>query len=1570
VPELDQYVGVHSLKSSMKIVKICLFFTIILLYGKTAFGQNLKVADDPGQFIVQMRKLMDGSRNPQYIKAAAQLDSIWMSGVNAQQQAKFINIVKTQAAKGQKAGPVLYLLMRTAQSFAKNPANDFDGFLNLAARSGEKYDAKTFQKILETVRTLSETNKLYSANYNSLYLLSGTYKFRFDTTSAEVVAAATTAANDNWDTPIDSNFVIAPKSNPIPVLSGPLIEVQNAVFGMVAAGDSVSFGPANGNVSLRDGIFVGKGGKFTWEVIGHPDIYTDLDTYTFNISQPKLVAENVTLHNEAQLANLIKGTLEYRGVKKIRGQSPPFPRFVSNGIDARLKDTRKNIAYKGGFALIGTSIYSSSLSDEPSTLLVTYKDKLAFKATSKKFALKDSVISAPLAYFSMPIGTDSLYHPGVSFVYNDDEGLVKLSRAEKTDFAPLPYQDSYHKMSIWSQAMRWKFPNEKVEFLRIDGKREVPVKLESFDYFKKERFRGIAQEYGFQPMLMAASFTQTEKRQTFLADELATKFKQNPKILRRSLERLALDGFFIYDKRTDEFAISKKGVLYILANMDKTDYDNFQVTSQYTANDEIANATIYLPDTLMTVLGVSRFVVSDSLKIFGVPSDKKIVIGRNRNFNMNGQLVASNYQFRGMNLKFDYKQFFVNVSPNDSITFTPKEKFAKGQSGEVGGHVKYEKGGTFYLSDPQNKSGIQKGKKSPRLVVPDGMIVYFDQPERGTLLYPREVFFKIPKIDMDGLDKRDVIFEGTFNSNGIIPPIQTTLKSMQDNSLGFEYKPPLTDMKLYGGKALARFTDTLVMDNAGLRSKAVLKYLSATMTAKNVLLAADSLMASGDIASIKEATIGKGYFPAVDVKDYAMRWYPKSDSMFLSTQGKSFSFYKGTTSLEGSLLLRSSGLYGRGKLKRPDSELTSPEIKFNKDGFLADKSSFAINNGLQKPAKNILVGKNVDIDFNFKTGIANFRSDSTGFNSDSTGMEIPSVSYKTDIASARWDMTKKTILMKGYGETSRYTATLPAQEGLTFDGSDALYDVEKLTVSVRGVPFIRTVDVKIIPDKGMVYIGSNGQMSPLKKARIEIDTLNVAHRMRDADIRIDSRNRFEGSATYEYITARKDTFSIKMQNFELKEVAADARKGRSDNKNNAPVKYYTTARADIKETENLFLSPRIQFKGGINLIAYEPSLKLDGFVKPVLKFRKNFNSSWIVYNDSPGESVSIKIDKNLKNEHEIPLSVGLHYNETRGMYMSFLSPKESDGDEDIYLAQGAMNYDEDAKAFKVTPPPGKDNLIDESNTLKFDDKTGLASFSGPLKLIASNWLQASGIVEAQVDSSRFSFNTMLLMKMPALEPIMQPLTAKIVETNLEEQNSTAADDDPDNLNRKLSALIGQKAVDAYVKLTTAGYKPIYDASPLLDVPMVLSNVDLRWSPVHQAYYSQGPIGVSNFGKNNVNAQMEGVLEIRRSIEGDEFSLYLQASPDVWYYFDYKQKEFGVISSQIEFNDQLAAKARAVRSKDMSLIPIGVEEKDMFVNRFDDFYRPAAKKAKLVKTEKKKVAPAEQKKKKEEQAEGF
>lgn len=1561
---------------SYRLVRWASLLLILMLGAPLLYAQSVKFPEEPGAFIVEARKVMEGSKNPVYAQAAQDLETIWMSSVSPAQQTKFVTIMRRLATKGQKAGPIFYLGMRNFHSLLTQEGGDVNGFLSMFDKASEQYDPKLLQKLLESVQLLLEKQQLYTSNYSRLYLTEGTYTFRFDDSKAASVAvtAQPTVTNDGWDTPSDTASILLPNADPLPTVSGALVEVKNATFAMVTASDSVSFGPSSGSIDFREGIFVGKDGRFSWESAGDPSIYAVLPDYTFALANPRLSVDNVTLHYDSRLANPIKGAFEYKSVRRPAGKPSGYPRFVSSKNDAVLRNSRKSITYRGGFSLVGTAMYSTSLSNEPSLVAVAYNNQPAFQVRSKRFVLTDSTVAAQVAAFSLPLGSDSIYHPGVRFYYSDDAGLLRLERADGTPFAGVPYADGYHKMNIWAEAMRWQLSKEKVEFYMIVGKKELPVRLESFDYYRSNRFRELVEQFGFQPLLMAANYVQTKKVQTFSAYDLATQFRQDPEIMKRTLQSLALQGYFEANPETDEYRFARKGILYVLASMQKSDYDNFQITSLFEANSEVANATISLKDTLMTVRGVQRFIVSDSLKIVATPSDNQVVLGRGRDFTLNGQLKSANFRFTGAGLKFNYDQFFVNLNQVDSITYIPQDKYAKGMTSEVGGHVKYEKGGTFYLSDPKNKSGLQKGGKSPRLVIPQGMTVFFDQPERGKLTYNRDVFFKIPKLDYDSLDQRDVVFVGDFNSGGIMPTFKTTLKSMADNSLGFEYRPP-AEVKLYNSKTSAKFTDKLVMNNQGLRAPGVLSHLSASIPAEELLLTTDSLLASGSDAAIKEATIGKAYFPRVELKNYTLRWFPKVDSMFIDTKGNSFNFYAGTTKLEGGLLLRSAGLYGRGQLKRADSELSSQDIKFNKEGFVANQSQFTVTAGQQQSFRPILLGQNVDVDFNIARNLVELSTVSSGFGTDSSTLEFPYAAYRTSINKARWNIANKTIAMKGDVNSSRFFSTAAEQEGLSFNGSAALYEIEKMTLNISGVPYIRTADVKIIPDKGLVSIRRNGEMTPFKKARIEIDTLNSSHRLRDADIRITSRNRFEGSATYEYITARKDTFNIKMENFELREAGSETAASRkSKGIADAPsVSYYTTARARVLESDRVMLAPRMQYKGDVNLIAYEPSLKLDGFIRPQLKPRPDLISSWITFKESGDDTtgiISIKVDKELKNEIEQPLFAGLHYRSGGGMYMSFLSPKDTERDTDIYTATGRLTYDEDLKMFRILPPPGPDNLINEAQAFTFDDQKGLASFAGPLKLADPTLMKASGLVDIQVDSARYEFNTLMLIDLPALVPITPEMATKIVQTNLDEQNSDAAEDEPNRLNTKLAALVGQKAADDYLAKTAGEYKPLFEASPQLDAPLVLSNVNLRWSDVHNSFFSIGRIGVSNLGRNDINAQMEGLMELRRTDQGDEFSLYIEVSPDVWYYLDYARKQLGVISSDMDFNDQILARSKNVKTKDMELIPLGFEEKAMFMDRFYDFYQPALKKARLAKAAEKKDEKKKPVKKKVEATEGF
>lgn len=1557
-----------------------LFALAFLLFASTSLqAQNLKFSEEPGAFMVEAKKVMQDSRNPLYAKTAAELDSIWINTPTAAQQTQFAAIMRKLAAKGQKAGPVFYLLLRNFRTVLTQPEADVNGFLATLDRASERYDGRTFQKVLENMQLLLEKRQLYSSNFNKLYVVAGSYRFRFDDSKPDQDApTATTPANDGWDTPSDTAKLVLATIEPLPTLTGALLDLQEAKFAMVSGGDSAIFGPSTGAVSLRGGTFVGKGGKFDWTVAGDPTIYAEFTDYSFNVVNPKLNVENATLNDKGRLEKPVQGVFEFKATRRPAEKPATFPRFVSSKNDAVLRNIRKSMVYKGGFSLVGTTVYSTSRTGEPAQLYVKYQDKPAFRATSKRFVLTDSTVAAQVAEISLPLGRDSVYHPGVRFRYSDDAGQLRLERADGTPYAALPYLDSYHKMNIWAEALRWDFSKEQFDFYMIVGKKEVSARLESFDFFRKQRFSGIAEDYGFQPLSMAANYVQTKKVQAFSAYDLATQYRQDPKIMRNALETLALDGYFDSNPEADQFRFSKKGILYILANMEKSDYDNFQILSQYQSNAETANASVSLKDTLLTVRGVERFVVSDSLKIMAVPADKQVVIGRGRDFTVNGQLKSANFRFTGRGLKFNYDQFFVNLNQVDSITYTPQEKYAKGMTGEVGGHVKYEKGGTFYLSDPKNKSGRQKGGKSPRLVIPEGITVFFDQPVRKKLKYNREVFFKIPKLDYDSLDKRDVVFLGTFNSDGILPPFKTTLKSMDDSSLGFEYKGTEA-MKLYKGKSTLKLTEPLMMDNSGLRTSGMLTHLAATIPAEEMLLTTDSLLASGSGASIKEATIGKAYFPKVELKNYSLRWFPKADSMFIATKGNAFNFYAGTTQLEGGLLLRSAGLFGQGELKRKDSDLISQDIKFNKEGFVANQSQFTVTSGQEKTFRPILLGKNVDVDFNIAKNLVEMTTTASGFGTDSSALEFPYAAYRTSISKARWNIANKTIAMKGDVANSTFTATAPEQEGLAFNGSAALYEIEKMTLSVSGVPYIRTADVKIVPDKGVVSVRKNGEMTEFKNARIEIDTLNSSHRLKDANIRITSRNRFEGSATYQYVTSRKDTFNIKMGSFELHEVGAvvagNSKKARKPVAATSTTgSYYTTARARVAEDDKFMLAPGMQYKGDVNLIAYEPALQLDGLLRPQLKPRPDLSSSWITFKEDGTDStgnITIKVNKDLKNEVEEPLFAGLHYRSGGGMYLSFLSPKFTDRDQDIFTAQGNLRYDEESKSFVIMPPPGPDGLINEANAFVFDDKKGLASFSGLLQITEPALGRAAGQVDVQVDSARYEFNTLMLLNLPALAPVATELAAKIVQTNLDEQNSDPAEDDQTRLIAKLAAIIGQKAADDYLTKTAAGYKPLFEASPELDASMVLSNLNLRWSDVHGAYFSMGPIGMSNLSRNDINAQMQGQFELRRTDIGDEFSLYLELSPDVWFFMDYAQKQLGIVSSDVNFNDQIMAKSQNTKVKDGTLIPLGFEEKNLFLDRFSDFYQPALKKARIAKAAAvKKDVKKKAEKKKAEATEGF
>lgn len=1609
---------------------------------QSAQAQVIKLSENPEQFMADVQKLM-ATGSPVSVKAGTNLQALWSENRLSQpQRDRLMALSRKMNAK--RYQPVAHFapLFETFYNaaYSQKPAAQpvsMDDLLTLAEKQFTNGDAKAFGVVMNATRLFLERRLLYSGNYNKLYAEGGTFSFRYidppqtnsagwdtppanGTTTGATAATTTAPANnfDGWDDPVPGDstkprplgVVIVQQKRPIPAVVGPVLTIKDVFLTMVANGDSVVVPGTGGDLMLNTGILVGRGGKFDWATAGRPDIFVTLGDYAMNVMNPRLQADDVTLTHPAS-PKPIKGVFDYTSRKKGSPQAAQFPRFMSWQNDVALPDLGKDVKYKGGFALSGARIVGASSSGKPAEITVMDGAKPSFWVRSNRFEFSEvtykgtapdssftggllpgeslggtsgrtaSLITAAAAQFSGYIDADSITHPNVQFRYDKNARVAWLNRQEKSSYARVPFMDTYHKFYIHPEVMRWDVGRRKVDFYQVGAKREVPVRMESFDYFVPERYSNISGDYGFHPLQIAANYISKNKTQTFLADDLAQFARLNPSTLSGALDRMVLDGYLTKDSNSGFMRLSQKGILYILAYNKQKDYDNFQIQSQFVSNDSVKNATINLNDKFLVVRGVRTFTISDSLKIYGAPTDKTLKIGKGRSFTLNGQLKSGNFRYSGRNMAFDYDKFAMNLNKIDSITFVPQKLAAQGRTEEVGGDIKYDKPGMVYFGTPDNKSGQVKDKKTTqRLVMPEGMTVYFNQPTRGNLTYNDKVYFKIPAIDNDSLGKGDISFIGTFYSDGIFPPFKAELKTMPDNTLGFVHKAPTGGYPVYGSKggptsSTVKFAGELSMDQSGLRADGVLNHLTASLTTGGMLFMNDSLLASGPKGEIKEGVSGKpgpkqAYFPAVQLNDYSLKWWPKTDSMVIMTQKGNFNFYNGSTKLEGNLVLRTSGLFGNGTLRRTDSEALSTSIKFNKDGFLAEDAQFKIESaGAQRGIANkpILLGTGLDVEFNQVKGLVglaiNTPKNQAIDDTLKSSMEFPYAAYKTNINRAQWNINAKTVAMKGDVKTSTFTATGEEQEELTFRGAAALYDVEKMALNISGVPFVTAADARIIPDKGLVSIKRNGEMMPFKNARLELDTVSLHHKLKNGNIQVLSRTRFAGDATYQFATAAGDTANIKMGSFEFKEApippavastqavpdltsksAKSRRKPTGTQKSGTA--YFTVARAEIVERDNLQLAPRMMFKGDIVMQAPEKDLGLDGFIKPSLKKRPDLIGGWIPFKEKVVERIEIKVDKALKNEGDQPLVAGIHYRGGQGgLYPTFLSPKEDQRDDDIFTVQGLMRYDEKDKVFRIVQK-GADGLEDLANAFTFNDPKGSMTYKGPMTLMNTGetpYLLASGSANINIDSTKYRLNTLLAFTFPVPELLTAEIGKKLVEANLEEQNDEPADDDLNALSDKLVPLIGQKEVDVYRIKAQNQHVSLSLASPKLAVPLVLSNVELRWSEKANAFYSIGPLGVSNLGLTDINAQMNGFVEIRKTANGDEATIYMESSDEVWAFYEFKAGgnrggQLAIVTSDQAINDKLLAGSKNAVKSAIEIIAATPDEKEQFVALYQSQYK--------------------------------
>ena len=1346
---------------------------------------------------------------------------------------------------------------------------------------------------------------------------------------------------------------------PPPEVEGPVIQFDRVTLNFVTSFDSVFLRNTRGTLSLFQNIFVGEEGSFDWSSAGlsADSVICNMTSYHFNVKKPELQSELVKLNYVGKTPGFVPGSFEFRSQSRRDSVLSTFPRFKSYQGDLTITGLAdENVRYKGGFSLIGNKISSASFAGEPAIIEVYREGEKKFTARSAEFIFAPGSIVSDKSKINIHQGNDSIVHQMVrlKYSYGADSTQRLLLQKDRGDMRNAPYSSTFFNIDFAADLLRWDLYSDSLN-IQIDGARNtVPVIIESIDFYDPEDYRllkGVG--FSFHPLALAANYALKNGVREFYSGNLAQYAGKNPLEIKHSIEFLKQKGLVNYDSRTDVIQVKQKAIDIFLAHKGEEDYDNLKIHSVI-ANHP--NATINFDKRNMRVRGVEEFNISDSLNVHIVPDSSVITILQNRDIQFDGTVSAGNFEITGKGFTLKYDSFFISLSHIDSINFFVTEKNARGQSirrkvnnsmvgadsaasaaGGLGSTS--SSSGTLFISRANNKSGKLDLPGFPRLDATSGGVIYFDREEVLGGVYDRSMFFVVPPFKLDSLNNADPLsikFDGTFVSSGMFPSIKETLHTMPDKSLGFEHFIPPPGYQLYRGDG--KMNGVITMNTRGLRGVGQIDFLATSVSSREFIFYPDSVLARGSRARIQEKQFGSVLFPQASLPDFQMKWLPKQDQMQLKNLKAPFNFYDSTAQMQGTLTISKDGVAGAGKLETRGTELISRQMNFAGKDFGARHARFKVRS--DDPNKNLLAGNDIRLKFNLGENYADISPEIEG----TAAIEFPYAQFKTSIPRARWDLAAQKITMSKAPnvpiENSYFYTTRKELDSLHFNAEKAEYNLRTQELKVSGIPYIVVADALITPENNEVLIHENARIGTLNNTTIVLDTLNGYHRLTEGVVDIVSRKAFSGYATYQYINFLNDTFAIKMTDFHLEPIEG-AGATRKSSRRQSFASMQTVATGAVKEQEGLVLGAGMFYKGDMTMYATRPALQLDGYVKLDIRKIKGYDT-WIEYNQSGDEEeVVLDFDKAIDEEGR-RVTAGLHFASTdNSLYITFANEKRSEDDEDFFTPSGTLFYDTESKEYKIEDTEKAAGTKLSGKVFTYNDETSEVRFEGDVNLFSgsSNFkITATAIGSGNLETSDVRLNSFIMVDTDVPSTAFDVMAKDLVEV-IKNEGADEGLGDHTELLYKIANIVGEQAVKEYESQSLQGYVSL-GTLPQLAKPIVFSDVKLKWSPQLKSFYSEGKLGISNMGRNDVNGSFDGFMEIRKTQDGVPlFHVFFKASPESWYYLGIEDNRLLIHSSNKEFNSIISKRSTAGKAKigEVAFIPGSEEETLVFINRFRKQY---------------------------------
>jgi hypothetical protein len=1262
----------------------------------------------------------------------------------------------------------------------------------------------------------------------------------------------------------------------------------------ISKGDSTVIRNTAGTFYPTLDTWYGKGGRVSWERAGlkPTSTYAEWDhAYRVRLKSSEFIVDSVRF-SDPYFDRPLLGRITDKVLANITEKNASYPKFESYDRRMKIRNISPEIDFEGGFTMQGARLQGYGTRDEPA-YLTFYREKKPFIITSGLlFSIDPERITSDDVFVRMKIDKDSIYHFNVTMRFQKDRRQLSLIKKDE-GLSKAPFYNTYHKLDMYFEVMTWKQGDPVVQIGSLPGSSQTKASFESFDYFRQKRYLGMLGIDAVHPLVRINELSKKTNGK-FYAQDLANFSKLQKQQVIPMLIDMAIKGYLIYDSENEWVEVTPRLYQHILNSAGRKDYDALQFNSN---SEDGTNATLNLLNNDLTMKGVARVLMSDSQDVKIFPSERTVVVKKDRDFTFGGSIQAGKLQYFGKDYYFHYDAFVVDLLNVDSVAFQA-DSFTPNDKGETTlvrvKNVLEQVTGTLEIDAPSNKSGLlEKDYPAyPKFNSTRESYVFYDKRTIQRGVYDRDRFYyKSDPFQIDSLDNftnAGLYFSGTLVSGGIFPDIKEPLRLMNDYALGFERSTGAAGMPLYGRKA--NFTNTITLNSRGLQGNGDLAFLTTTLSSKGLVFTPDSTIGRADtlvnLASTKPSKV-----PQVNGGDLYVRLEPARDMLHSEKLRKPMTMYQGQALLHGSTELTPKGMTGSGLVDFGNATLRADLYQFETMQLHSDTADFRLTDG---DVESIAFSTdNVNATVKLDERIGEFVS-----NGKETKVEFPVNQYICFMDRFKWYMDDGDIELESDRTAaagsedlqlsgSNFISTNPAQDSLSFMAPRARYDLKKHLITATDVVYIQVADALISPDSAVVRIRKQAQMDPLKNAVITANFVNKYHRMYGATASITARRKYTATGDYDYVDEDQRAFKIPLHT-----IGVDSA-------------YQTFAQGKILADQDFRLSPAFDFHGDVLLTASTKELTFSGSTR-IQHGCDGLARNWMAFRGQiDPKEVFIPVADTLYDDTGALIGAGVYLSSEDPFitYGTFLSRTNDAKDKPLIKARGLLYYDKGRKEYMISNkdkirkrelPGDLVSLATENCVILADGRIDHGVDLGRVKITGV------GALRFEMDGTKATTQEVLLADMPFHDNALERMATEILAYPEQKQMDLAKT----YYEKMLRELLGLERSDKLIsELSIKG--EIKKMPDEILKPIVFGDVRMKWNGPEQSWLSEGDIGIATILKKPIYRYVKGKIHLERKRSGDIMTIFLMLDDQTWYFFQYSRNYLYTFSSDQQFNTMIS-----------------------------------------------------------------